>query len=255
MIKTGYKRVPAIDKCFGILDLLSKSRDPLGISDISNALKYNRSTVFNMVYTLVDHNILEKKAHNKFQFGTKLYILSKAANRRSDLIKTIHPYLEAINRKTRLMVFLGIRSGLRAVIIDKVDSTFDIKVMSEVGMRIPLLAGAGGKALLSQLPEDEIDRILAKNKLKKFTAFSCTDKARYKSMILATKTTGIAFDTEEYIEGIQAFAVPLNLNREDMVGAIWAVGLKSQIKTEQVESFAEYLKDMVKRIEIQYSVL
>ena len=127
-----------------------------------------------------DHNILEKKETNKFHFGTQLYVLSRAANRRSDLIKTIRPYLEAINRKTRLMVFLGIRSGVKAVIIDKVDSTFDIKVMSEVGMRIPLLAGSGGKALLSQLPEDEIDKILSKNKLRKFTAFSCTDKPAIK---------------------------------------------------------------------------
>jgi len=252
---TGFKRVPALDKCFGILDLLSKSKHPLGISEISRMLKYNRSTVFNTVYTLVDHSILEKKAHNKFHFGTKLYLLSKAANRRSDLIQTVHPYLEAINRKTRLMVFLGIRSGVKAVIIDKVDSAFDIKVMSEVGMRIPLLAGAGGKALLSLLPEDEIDKILSKNKLRKFTAFSCTDKARYKAMIQETKKTKIAFDMEEYIEGIQAFAVPLNLNRQGVAAAIWAVGLKNQIKKEHIKPYSGYLKGIVAEIEARFTTL
>jgi IclR family KDG regulon transcriptional repressor len=147
------------------------------------------------------------------------------------------------------MVFLGIRSGMRAVIIDKVNSTFDITVMSEVGMRIPLLAGAGGKALLSLLPDDEIDRILLKNDLKPFTPFSCTDKRKYKSMILETRETGIAFDLEEYIEGIRAFAVPLNLNNEGIVAAIWAVGLKDQIKNTQIDSYAEFLKGIAERIE------
>jgi len=252
MMKTGFKRVPAVDKCFSILEVLAKSKDPLGISDLSNALDYNRSTVFNTVYTLVDLGILEKRNHNKFHFGTQLYVLSRSAMRRSDLINTIHPYLEEINQKTRLMVFLGIRAGMRAVILDKVNSTFDISVMSEVGMRLPLLAGAGGKALLSLLSDDEIDKILSRNELKKFTPFSCTDKREYKSMILETRKTGIAFDMEEYIEDIRAFAVPLNFGREDIVAAIWVVGLESQIKDEQIDSYSTYLKSIVEKLETQF---
>jgi DNA-binding IclR family transcriptional regulator len=37
-MKIGFKRVPAIDKCFSILDLLAKSKGQVGISDLSNAL-------------------------------------------------------------------------------------------------------------------------------------------------------------------------------------------------------------------------
>jgi DNA-binding IclR family transcriptional regulator len=147
------------------------------------------------------------------------------------------------------MVFLGIRSGMRAIIIDKVNATFDITLMSEVGMRIPLLAGAGGKALLSQLSDDDIDSILSDYELKKFTPFSCTDKGHYKSMILETRKTGIAFDMEEYIEGIRAFAVPLSFNRKDIVAAIWVVGLRDQIKDDQIESYSAYLKNIAEKIE------
>jgi len=175
--------------------------------------------------------------------------------RHSELINAIHPYLEEINHKTRLMTFLGIRSGLRAVIVDKIDSTFDIKVMSEVGMQIPLLVGAGGKALLSQLPDAEVDEILSKNKLKQFTPFSCTNTRDYKASIHKTREEGIAFDMEEYLEGIRAFAVPLNLHREDLVAAIWAVGLKDQIKDELIDSLSEFLKGIAKKIEARYSLM
>ncbi len=254
-MKKGFTRVPAIDRCFGVLELLAKSKHSLGISEISRALGYNRSTVYNTVYTLTDLGILEERAGTKFHFGTELYTLSRAAIRRSDLINTIHPYLEDINRKTKLMVFLGIRSGLRAVIIDKVDSIFDIKVMSEVGMRIPLLAGAGGKALLSQLQDSEIEQILATNNLKAYTHSSCTSKKKYKAMIQETREKGVAFDMEEYIEGIRAIAAPLNLGREGLVAAIWVVGLKQQIKDELMESYSEYLKGIARRIENQFMPL
>ena len=254
-MKVGFKRVPAIDKCFNILDLFSKSKDPLGISDISKALNYNRSTVFSIVHTLTDLGILEKEDQNKFHFGIRLHVLSRAAIRRSELINTVHPYLVEINRRTRLMVLLGIRSDSRAIILDKVDSTFDIKVISEVGMRIPLLAGAGGKALLSQLPDAEVERILSNEKLKRFTRFSCTSKKEYKAQIQKTRQEGIAFDMEEYIEGIWAFAVPLNLNRRGFVAAIWVVGLKAQIKEELIDSYSKYLKGIASKIETRFALI
>ena len=252
-MKKKFKRVPAIDKCFTILGFLVRSKKPMGISDISNALQYNKSTVFNIVYTLNDLGILEYGRNNEFRPGTQLYVLGKAAGLGSELISTVHPYLGEINQRTKLSAFLGIRSGLRAIIVDKVDSAFDIKISSEIGMKLPLLAGAGGKALLSQLSDDEIDKILSQNKLKKFTRFSCVNKQKYKEMIERTRQNGIALDREEYIEGICAFAVPLNINRTDSQAAIWAVGLRMQVKDEVIPQYSEFLKKIATEIEIRLS--
>ena len=252
-MKVEFKRVPALDKCFTILGFLARSKKPLGISDISNALEYNKSTVFNIVYTLNDLGILEYGRNNKFGFGTQLYALGKAASLGSELISTVHPYLGEINRKTKLSAFLGIRSGLRAIIVDKVDSAFDIKISSEIGMKLPLLAGAGGKALLSRMSNTEIEKILSQNKLKKFTRFSCVNKEKYKEMIERTRQNGIALDREEYIEGICAFAVPLNINRTDSQAAIWAVGLRMQVKDEVIPQYSEFLKKIATEIEIRLS--
>ena len=250
-MKIAFKRVPAIDKCFAILDLFTRLKKPLGVSEISKALSYNKSTVFNMVHTLNDLGILEKSGENKFQFGMQLYTLGKAAGRSSELISTVHPYLEKINQEIKLSAFLGIRSGLRAVIIDKADTAFDIKIYSEIGMKIPLLAGAGGKVLLSQLPDDEVNELLSKNELQKFTPNSCVNKKRYKEMVIEARAEGIAVDLEEYIEGIRGFAVPLNLDRPSTQIAIWAVGLKRQISDEDIPRYCEYLKEIVREIEIR----
>ena len=50
----AFKRVPAVDKCFAILELLAQSKEPMGISGISGKLDLNKSTVFNIVHTLTD---------------------------------------------------------------------------------------------------------------------------------------------------------------------------------------------------------
>ena len=252
-MKAGFKTVPAVEKCFNILDLLARSERPLGISDISKALGYHKGTVFNIVYTLVDLGVIENKQGNAFRFGTKLYLLGKAAGHGSELIRTVHPYLEDLNEKTQLSAFLGIRSGLNAVIIDKVDTAFDIRIHSEIGMKIPLLAGAGGKALLSQMSDADIEDILSKNKLKRFTPHTCVNKREYRALIQKIRKEGVAIDKEEYIEGIRALAVPLDIKKKELQVAIWAIGLKRHMKDQDIPLYSRHLRDIAKRIENQFS--
>jgi len=251
--KVHFKRVPALDKCFRILEFLANSRTPLGITDISIPLKLNKSTVFNLIYTLVDLGILETVPGNKVRLGLKLYDLSRESNAGGLLISKVRPFLEEINRKTKLSVFLGLRSNLKAVIMDKVDSPHEIKLSSAKGMKIPLIAGSHGKALLSLLPEDQLDEILAEKNLRKFTAHTCIRPQLYKQMVKTAAADRFALDDEEYLEGIRSLAVPLALGRPDVQAAIWVVGLKSQITDGLIPEFKKILDEIGLKIETLFS--
>lgn len=237
----GFKRVPAVDKCFAILDLLLQSKEPMGISDISGQLGLNKSTVFNLSHTLRDLNVLELQRNGKFTFGTRFYILANMAGKRSTLVQLAHPYLEQVNQVTNLSVFLGLRSDCRAILIDKIDSAHGIKVASEIGMQMPPLAGAGIKAMLSQLADEAIDEILGRTELKRYTPFSIVDKTAYKAEVLEIRKQGIGYDLGEYIEGMVGFAVPIRTSGEDVQAAIWAAGLKSQVDDSTLPFLRELL--------------
>lgn len=245
---TDFKQVPAVYKCFGIIDLLANSKSPLGIAAIANALGYHRSTVFNLLYSLADLGILEQGEDGKFSLGARLYRFGRLAAQSSDLIPTVHPYLEKINTHTGLTAFLGVRSARRAIIIDKVDIAHGLKISSEVGESLSLLIGAGGKALLSQLPDETVDMVLNKKKLRAYTKFSCIDKKDYKEIIKKVRAEGIAYDMEEYVEGIRAMAVPLKINNNVPV-AIWAVGLKQMLPDEKIPEYSEFFKQIAHQIE------
>ena len=244
----AFKRVPAIDKCFAIMELLARSKKPMGISDISGKLDLNKSTVFNIVYTLMDLNVLENQPEGKFVFGTRFYILGNIAGKRSELIQTAHPYLEMINEKTKLSAFLGLRSDRRSILIDKVDSAYGIKVSSEIGLRMPILAGPGIKAMLAQLSDQEIDEILARTELKRYTPYSIVDKAVYKEEILEVRAQGIAYDREEYIEGMVSFAIPVKVKGRNLQAAIWAVGLTRQVPKASIPEITGLLKAICEEI-------
>lgn len=247
-MKASFKRVPALDKSLAILEFVALAGMPLSINEVVKKLRLNKSTVFNIMHTLADLNVLDRSPDGLFRLGTRLYVLGSAAARGNGLIQAVHPYLVAINCKTKLSAFLGIRSGLKAIIIDKVDNAFDLKISSEIGMRLSLFAGAGGKALMSMLPDEEIDRLIAEARLKAYTSKTVTDKTAFKEAVFRMRKEGVAIDRGEYIEGIVALAVPLKTFRTDFQAAIWAAGLSQHVVEEKVPKFSKLLKDIAAEI-------
>jgi len=58
------------------LSFLKSKKKALGISEISSALNFNKSIVYNIIYTLIDLGVLED-GDKKFRFGPRLYVLGK----------------------------------------------------------------------------------------------------------------------------------------------------------------------------------
>ncbi len=250
--KSAFKQVPAVRKCFAVLQLFAASKQPLSLSEISKTLDLNKSTVFNLVHTLVDLGVLEHRRNGKFGFGTQLYLLGRAAASQAELITTVHPHLEDLSRNSNFSSFLGIRSGLKAIIVDKVDAAVELRVASEVGMRLPVHAGAGGRALLSQLTDSELDEVLADVKLEKFTPYACVDKAKFREMIIEVRKLGVSVDIEEYMLGLAAVAVPLNTYRPGLQAAIWVVGLTRHAADGQIHEMSSRLKAIAKQLDMRF---
>lgn len=243
-----FKRVPALDKGIRILELLAQSKRPLGLSEIAKALGYHAGTVYNIAYTLTDLGILEADANKKFSLGSKMYELGKAAGRSPELVQILHPYLEEINEQSNLATLLSIQSGLHSVVIDKIESLYDLRFSPEYGRRLSLFGGAVGKALLAQLPDDEIDQILSSQKLRKYTSNTCTNKTDFKEMINAVREKGVAVSNEERTEGVCAFSIPVPTNKASQPVAIWIVGLKTQIKEKGFPFYEKIMKKTAKKI-------
>ncbi|WP_162458695.1 IclR family transcriptional regulator [Desulfosarcina ovata] len=187
--------------------------------------------------------------------GPRLFVLGSAAAGGAELIKTVHPYLEAINSQFKFSTFLGILANEEVIIVDKADRAHLVKISSEIGMRRPVFAGVSGKALLAQLPVKKIEKIIENITPVQYTPRTITDKIAFRDEILKVKQDGIAYDMEEYIEGMIAVAVPLQAYREDLQAVIWTVGLKHDFTKPVMAEISSALSAVADEINSRFSLI
>ncbi|CCK78592.1 MULTISPECIES: IclR family transcriptional regulator [Desulfobacula] len=248
-------QAPIVKKAFIILDAISKSSQGLRISEISNRLDISKSTVHGITAALEDQGaIIRDSISKRYTIGITLMELGKAAYERIDFKNIAKPIMEELMEQCQESVFLGVRNGDSATIIDIVESRKDLKISSPIGTSLPLVAGAIGKTFLSLMEPKDLKKYLDSNPLVKFTPNTIMDKNQYTKELEKVRDNGFATDDEEYILGVRAAAAPIK-RCGAYTPAIWVVGFKASMSDKKIQIIIEQTKTAADRISKKLSIL
>jgi DNA-binding IclR family transcriptional regulator len=108
-----------------------------------------------------------------------------------------------MSKKLGETVDLSVLKGFSAVFTDQVPGAHRLRAVSAVGDAFPLHCTANGKALLSVMPKQTLERFL-RAPLPRMTAATIVKPGDLLLSIEACAKSGVAFDIEEHTEGICA---------------------------------------------------
>jgi len=241
-------QAPAVGKAFQVLQLISRSNEGVGLSDVAGALGMSKGTVHGVVSALEEMGaVLRDPRTRKFTLGFTLFELGKRAYSQIDLKDLARPILEDLMEKTGETAYLGVLNGRRITILDVVESRHDLKITSPKGSSIPLFAGATGKVILASMEAKQCREIVMENQIPRFTENSITDPERYIAEIEQTRERGYATDYEEYLSGVLAVASPIR-GWKQVPSAIWVVGFKTSLNDEGMEMVIRNTKQAAEAI-------
>jgi DNA-binding IclR family transcriptional regulator len=227
---------PSVKKAFEILRMISGSRDGMGISELARNLDMAKSTVHGMTSALEETGaVVRDPVTKRYTLGFTLFELGRAAYSQVDLKSLARPVMESLMEKTGTSVFFGMLNGDHVTILDVVESKSELKITSPIGTRLPLIAGAVGKVLLSRMDEDQAVKLMKKKGLTRYTVNTITSPESYLQELRTVRKRGYATDDEEYILGVRAVASPV-LEESQLMGVIWAVGFKASLDGEKMGS-------------------
>lgn len=247
--------VPAIDRAIRVLYLFKNGdKKEYGVSEISRLLHLNKSTVHNILNTLTQHKFLEQNAVTRsYRLGPALAELGSLVRSQLDVREVARPHLRRLMERANTTFLLGVFDGKAITIVDKEEPLADVRVAASIGMKLPFCAGAFGRAFLAYLPPEIVDQLIVDLGLKAFTPTSITDPNQYWAALAKTRTQGYAIDdTEEYLRGVGAIAVPIfapSASGEREVAAVMTlVGFSSQLIPAKMAKFASWLVEAAREI-------
>lgn len=232
---------PVLKRALDIIRFIVKEQHPLGITEIAQTLAINKSTAFGILRALEEQGFIVKdKASKKYSMGEQLFELSKMIFRRTDIATLAKPFLERLADLVEETVFMGVREDDRLKIVQVAEAKKDLKISSPIGACLPILAGAAGKVCLSAMRDNEIEGLLSRKGLRRYTENSFTNKNLFLNEIEEARRTGYAVDLEEFIKGIRAVAALIR-SRGEPVAAVWVAGFTSSMNDRKMTKIARHL--------------
>lgn len=202
--------VKSISRAASVLNCISEGQNSL--TEIAESCGLSKSTVHRLLTTLVECGIVVQDPVSRKYFVGKLItkLLSRPLVTHEFLIVCAEKEMVRLSEITRETISLGIMLGLKYISLKEIPSRYQLRVVeAETDMQGPLHAGAGGKVLLSQLNDQELQVALDNLDLKAITPFTITDKQRAFEQIRQIREQGYAESTDEVVMGAMCIAVPV----------------------------------------------
>lgn len=238
--------VRAVERVCEILDLLQRASVGVSLAQVADATSLPKSSAFRYLWTLEQHRYVERDEEaGTFRLGTG--IVGMVSSRLDILTERARVWLEELRNEIGETVNLGVLEGHQVVYLAVAESTRAVRLAARVGDLESIHSTALGKALVSEMPEETVRRILNQRGMPKLTASTITDPDAYLRDLHRVRRMGYALDNGENEEDGRCVAVVI---RDIPIKA--AVSLSapaSRFPESQVETVAQRLEQVAGRIE------
>ncbi len=212
--------VPALDRGLRILALLAARDARMKISEIAETLGIPRSATYELIFTLVSHGAIRQFDNGEVGLGHMTLVLGSAYGRRLDFAQTAQAAARAVSQRCDETVQIGVLEGGEVLYVAKADSTRPVRLVSNIGARIPAHCTALGKALLAHLPADALARFVDAAPLAALTEHSVTDRRALRRQLAEVRETGAASEACESNPDVACVAAPVFNGQGENVAAM-----------------------------------
>ncbi|BBZ35580.1 putative IclR-family regulatory protein [Mycolicibacterium confluentis] len=178
--------------------------EPTGASttELAKAAGLARPTAHRLLASLADEGLIDRDlATGRWTLGPELYLLGAGAANRYDIIEQARDVVTQLARETGESAFLSARRGDETVCVLSEEGSFPLRShVLHVGIRFPLGVASAGLAILSHLPEREVDEYLGRVDLTPRWGESHSEQA-LRRRLESTRATGYAVNPALIVEG------------------------------------------------------
>lgn len=201
-----------VKQAANVLDLLeffATHQRPASLAEISKHLGWPRSSTFNLLGTLTTRGFLyEPRAKQGYYPAPVWATLVDRIEQAQPMPRGMRQFLELLVRETGETAVIAAASGVYALFIETVESPNSVRYAAPVGKRVPLHVTATGRALLSQMSQDERGTVLKKAQFERFSNSTLMSADAVEREIEASAARGWFRGNGEFTADLGGVALP-----------------------------------------------
>ncbi|WP_155592582.1 IclR family transcriptional regulator [Lysinibacillus cavernae] len=225
--------IQSIERAMMIIDVLAKQpKKFFSVQDIYNETDLPSSTIYRLLYTLETFDLVERNEEKKeFRLGYTWLQLGMKMYHHTNIREKAHPLLEELANKVRETTYLNIPKQFSSIIIDRVDSPKNVRIIDMIGEKIPYPVGAANKVLLT-FSNREVQATFFEN-------MNVLEKSELMEQLLLIKDKGYAISYGEKTKGTVSVAAPVFDLDGKPIAAISVECFEYETDVEKLESIAK----------------
>jgi len=243
--------VPAVARALTLLERLARGREPMTLARLSSELELPKSSVHGLCTTLVTFGYLRRQADGSFLIGPRVMGLAEAFVAGTDVAQEFNALWGSDGLVPEETVVLSVLSGNEALYVAVRNGARPLGLAFNVGMRLPAYLSGSGKAMLAQLPADEVRRRFAGQLSTRLTTKGPRDLDALQRELALTRRRGWSVDDEAVREGVASFGAPVFDAAGKTVAGVAVCIHKAQLGGDRGARHREAALDVARRLTLR----
>ncbi len=235
---TAQNTIKSLDRAMQVFEYLSR-QPGCTLSGLAADLEQSPATIYRILVTLEGRRLVEfDAAEQLWHVGPNAYVIGARFLRRTSLVDRARPVLRRLMEETGETANLGVVQADAVLFVSQVESHASIRAFFPPGTLSPLHASGIGKALLSEMPEERLLRLLGGPDLAVFTPQTHGTAASLRGDLAEIRARGYAIDEEEKNPGMRCIAAPVRDVHAEAVAGISVSGPSIRMGADETGALA-----------------
>ncbi len=235
--------VKALDRGIGLLKILSGDGS-LSLSDLAQRVNIPSSTTHRLLATLKKHGLVEfDEGFQTWSIGIEAFRIGNSYLAKTNLVDAARTILRSLMEQSGETANLAICKSGDVIFISQMETPNPIRAFFQAGTRSHMHASGIGKALLAEMSEDEIGKIVKQKGLPRFTSNTITSLAQLLEDLDKSRNLGWAYDDEERYVGMRCIAAGVCNEHGEVVAGVSISGPTIRVSEQLIEKFGPMVRD------------
>ena len=197
--------VQSVERVFELLELITDAGGSVTLSELAATTDLPLPTIHRLLRTLVGLGYVRQLPNRRYALGPRLIRLGEGAT--AQLGALAMPVLRNLVDALGETANMAVLDSDQVLYIAQAPSRHSMRTFTEVGRRAHLHATGVGKAILAQLPDENVHGIAARAGLPAVTDASITGIEELLADLRVIRERGFSIDEQEQELGVRCFAV------------------------------------------------